>query len=57
MIMHSNTTTIYCYYALVSHVDHVSLNEYLDNNRSDDIEIHVNPNAVNKSIDIRLYYI
>lgn len=52
----SNTTTVRCYYCM-SYIDHKNLNEYLDNNRSDDIEIHAFPNSINYPINIRLYYI
>ena len=52
----NNTTEVQCYF-VSSYVNHDFLNKYLDNNRSDDIKIPAYQNVVNKSIDIKLYYI
>ena len=52
----SNTTSVSCYYTS-SYVKHQYLNDYLDNNRSDDIVIYAYQNRIDYSIIIRLYYI
>lgn len=52
----SNTTIVSCYYYF-SYINNENLNEYLDNNRSDEIKISATQASINGSIDIRLYYI
>ena len=52
----SNETTVCCYYPF-SYVSHNDLNDYLDNNRSNEIKIVAYQNIIKFSINIRLYYI